>query len=195
MLTTCCPCLDLRRGCLAIGVTYVIVSILSLTVSIVFLALGPEMLLLPLLRSGIDFATLATFIWALRFILWVMVIISVLMLVINALLIRGVQVGNECLVLFWLVANGILLVLTSIGYLYQLITAISGGAAAAIVLALLTAVWAGLQWYWYVVVLSFYRALAAGDEQVKPPLSVERGSSRVEPLQQRITSVSDSLGP
>ena len=186
-LTSCCAWLDLRRGSLAIGIVHVTVNALCVMLSVVFLALGPELLLRPLVLSKIDFRTIVALLFALRILLWVSLIVSVLMLIVSALLIRGVLIASECMVLTWLVAHGLVLVLGSIGYVYQLITAIGSGVAVPIVLALLAIVWAVVQWYWYTVVLFFYRTIGAQDvvEKVQPT-----GASRVQPL---VSSVSGSL--
>ena len=136
-LTSCCRCLDLRRGSIAIGIFYVAVSALGILLSIVFIAVGPEIIIRALLFGQIDFHTAIAIIFAMRILLWVSLILCVMMLIVSALLIRGVLINNSCMVLTYVIVQGLVLVLGTIGYIYQLITAISSGVALSITLAVL----------------------------------------------------------
>ena len=69
-LTSCCRCLDLRQGSQAIGIFYVVVSALGTLLSIIFLAVGPQILTRPLL-SRIDMDTLISLIRIMPIILWI----------------------------------------------------------------------------------------------------------------------------
>ena len=162
-LTSCCRCFDLRRGSLVIGITYVALSTLGVLLFTVFIALGPAVLIQPLLTAGqLDF-TWVSFLLAIRVLLWVSLVTSLLTLIISALLIRGAVIDSSCLVLIWLIVQGVVLVLSSVGYIYQLITAIGTGHWLWIVLTVLSLFWVVVQWYWFAVVISYYQMLALTD--------------------------------
>ncbi|KAF0311505.1 putative ATP-dependent RNA helicase DDX31 [Amphibalanus amphitrite] len=136
--------------------------------------------LLPVIQ--VDFGTAVALLFAISALLWIALIMSVLMLIASALLIYGVQTASECLVLTWMILHGIMLTLSTIGNLYQLIATISNGFAVPIVLAVLSLLWVGVQWYWYAVVVFFYRSMGSAGEParkglqaIEPPVTRESG--------------------
>ena len=190
-LTSCCHCLDLRKGTMAIGIFYVIMCALGILLSVVFLAVGPEMIIRPLIFSKIDFSTVIAILFAIRILLWVTLILCVLLLFISGLLIRGVTIESPCMVLTWLIAQGIVLVLATIGYIYQLIAAIGSGAALSITIAVFSLIWAAVQWYWFAVVVAFYQLVSATDTMQK---ILQPGMNRVQPTPP-LGTVSDGMQP
>ena len=190
-LTSCCRCLDLRRGSIAIGIFYVAVSALGILLSIVFIAVGPEIIIRALLFGQIDFHTAIAIIFAMRILLWVSLILCVMMLIISALLIRGVLIDNSCMVLTYVIVQGLVLVLGTIGYIYQLITAISSGVALSITLAVLSMLCAAVQWYWYTVVVYYYQIMVASETVEKV---TGYGVNRVQPTPP-IGTVSGNMEP
>ena len=164
-LTSCCGCGDLRGGTVAIGFVYVVLSMLGILFSAIVLVLGPEILIRSSLPKDLDNPQLtdvhvkvtAAIVTVLRIQLWVTLVFSVVTLLVNAVLI--LMIDNTCMALTWLIVQGILLVLGTLGFIYQLIAVFSSGSAVAITVALIAASLIALQWYWYAVVRAYYQMM------------------------------------
>ena len=142
-LTSCCFCLDLRKGSIAIGIVYTVLYTLSGLLSIIFLALGSEAL------TGYVDTSVET-------LLWLGLVFSAVMLLVSGLLIHGVMTDNTCMALTWLIVHGIAPVLGVMGSILQLIPAFSSGDGVAIIIAIVAVILVAIQVYWFFVVRAYF---------------------------------------
>ena len=169
-LMGCCCCLDLRRGTMAIGIVHVVYCALLILLSVIFLVVGPEFFIGKLLSGKVDVKTMGIILFYARIIVKAILAISVLMLLLSALLIRGAMINSSCMVLTWLIPQGILLVLSTMAIIWNLFQAIMHGGVLAIAIAAAQLGWEVIQWYWYVVVV-FYRLMIKAELNLIRPLA------------------------
>ena len=91
--------------------------------------------------------------------LWVGLLFNAVMLLVNGLLIRGVMTDNTCMALTWLIVQGIVLALSTIGSIWQLIAAFSSGVGVAIIMAIVAVILVAIQLYWFAVVMAYYQMM------------------------------------
>ena len=138
-LTGCCGCFDLRDGSRAIGITLLVLHV-SEVANIVHLSQRED------LRNNTAVVTLVVF----------QIFFYILHLVMNALLVHGVNKSSRGMLLAWLIYSGIVTGLQSIGVLIGFILACISGIWWLVLLVLAVAGLIAVFWYWFVVVLHYY---------------------------------------
>ena len=167
-LTACCCCVDLRRGTIGIGIVYVIYCALLILLSAVLLVMGPEFVMGKLLFGKVDPKTFIFIVFLARIIAWGILAVSALMLLLSFLLIHGAMINSSCMVLTWLIPQGIVLVLSTVGIIWKLIQAILSGGLLTIAINGAVLAWAVIQWYWYVVVVYYRLMIKASMNLIRP---------------------------
>jgi len=163
-IDSCCGCWDLKKGSLAIGIFYLVLMILGVIAAIIMLAASEALIGQPLRDSGL-YSTLQVDQWIgfIRGITIGVLIVALLLLLIYALLVRGVLVDSPCLILMWLIFHGIFLVIGTILHIWGVASAAMVGVAVPIVVAVAGLLFDVLQWYWLVVVAKHYQNLRDED--------------------------------
>ena len=147
-LTGCCFCFDsLRDGARAVGITMLVLGSLGLVCNIA----GTAMLFQEENGVRMTGGTIAQI--AIQF------VVGILHIVMNALLVHGVNSSRRGMILGWLIFAGIVTGLQTaavvILFMVFLIVGVSWGA----LLMLGVAALIGVFWYWFVVVLHYYQEM------------------------------------
>ena len=141
-LTGCCCCFgNLRDGSRAIGITLLVLGSIGLLGQLVGIG---NMVQERQLGTGEIV------------ILVLQILSSVLSIVLNSLLLHGVEKNNRGMLLAWLIYHGFMYCLASIGVIAGFIIFCVVGVIWAALLMLGVAALVGVFWYWFVVVLHCY---------------------------------------
>ena len=167
-LTGCCCCFDLRSGTRAIGITLLVLSSLALVSQIMHVLIHTDQAEFEVNDELRSLYATCSFTYAnLR------IVFNILHLVFQALLVRGVKRKSPGLVQAWLIyygtGNGIASIYVAVAFIFVC----SVGEPALIFLVLALAVMVGVFWYWFVVVLHYFREMQEGDGFVYSQQQIE----------------------
>ena len=145
-LTGCCGCFDLRDGSRAIGITFLVLGSLSLVSNIASTVMLMQETPADARGSGAVVAQVV-----------VELAVIILHLVMNALLVHGVNTSRRGMLLAWLIYTGIVTGLQSAAVVIGFIISCIAGVWWLILLMLAVAALISVFWYWFVVVLHYYQ--------------------------------------
>lgn len=142
-LTGCCCCFDLRDGARAVGITLLVLYSLGLVAEIAGAAQMSQQ------ANGMASGVVVQLVFQFA--------TSILAIIMNSLLVHGVNKNSRGMMLAWLIFTGIITGLQSIGIAIFFIIACISGVWWLVLLVLGLAGLVGVFWYWFVVVLHCYQ--------------------------------------
>ncbi|XP_043230233.1 uncharacterized protein LOC122385788 [Amphibalanus amphitrite] len=145
-LTGCCGCFDLRDGSRAIGITLLVLGSLGLVSEV-----AGTIQLSQQENAQMNSSVIVQIVFQFVF--------CILHLVMNALLVHGVNNSRRGMLLAWLIYTGIVTGLQSIGVAIGFIAACVTGVWWLILLVVAVAGLIAVFWYWFVVVLHYYQEM------------------------------------
>jgi len=148
-LQGCCGCTSLKEGSRAIGITYIVLSVLAsvyYTWKLIEFSQGEPGPSWSVYTYGTGSG------------------IILIEIIFNGLLVYGVKRSSRGLMLAWLIFNGIITVIRSLVPVGFIVVCAMYGVPLLYLYAAIYAAVMALFWYWFAVVLAHYKELKAGDE-------------------------------